>query len=78
MAMKFSIRDLILVTVIVAMGLGWYVHRRAMNAEYRRMDAENEILRSELLELRFPKMEPDGPHESVPFHTLEFIAPKEQ
>jgi hypothetical protein len=76
--MKFSIRDLILVTVIVAMGLGWYVHRRAMNAEYRRMDAENEILRAELLELRFPKMEPGEQYEAVPIHTLEFLAPKEQ
>jgi hypothetical protein len=75
--MKFSIRDLMLVTVIVALAVGWYVHHRAMHEEYRRMDAENEILRAELLELRFPKMEPEEPSEATRIHTLEFMTPRE-
>jgi hypothetical protein len=30
--MKFTIRDLFLVTVIVALGLGWWVDRSSVNA----------------------------------------------
>jgi hypothetical protein len=76
--MKFTIRDLMLLTVIVALAMGWWVHRRAMNEEYRRMDAENEALRDELLELRFPKMERGEASELVDggSHTLEWIPPK--
>ena len=33
--MRFSIRDLFLVTVIVALGLGWLVDRRAAGARER-------------------------------------------
>jgi hypothetical protein len=75
--MKFSIRDLLLVTVIVALAAGWWVHRRAMNDEFRRMDSENEALRDELLELQFPKME-RGEIPQVSdggTHTLEWILP---
>ena len=76
--MKFTIRDLLLLTVIVALAMGWWVHRRAMNEEYRRMDSENEALRDELLELRFPKMERgEIPQmsEDARTHTLEWIPP---
>lgn len=38
--MKFSIRDLLLVTMIVALGLGWGIERRALLAGKR--DAEED------------------------------------
>jgi hypothetical protein len=69
---------LLLLTVIVALAMGWWAHRRAMNEEYRRMDSENEALRDELLELRFPKMERgEIPQlsEDARTHTLEWIPP---
>jgi lipopolysaccharide biosynthesis regulator YciM len=34
--MKFSIRDLLLVTVIVALAVGWWADRRRMRQEVRR------------------------------------------
>ena len=73
--MKFSIRDLLLVTVIVALALGWWAHRRAMHGEYRRLESENESLRIELLEERFPKTEAALGSQSqvAPSHTLEWI-----
>ena len=75
--MKFTIRDLLLLTVIVDLAMGWWVHRRAMQDEYRRMDSENEALRDELLELRFPKMERGESSQVInDTHTLEWIPPK--
>jgi len=75
--MKFTIRDLLLVTVIVALALGWWAHCRTMNSEYRRLDSENEALRDELLELRFPRVEAaDSQSQVAPSHTLEWIPPK--
>ena len=38
--MKFSIRDIMLVTVIVALALGWWIERRALLAGKR--DAEED------------------------------------
>ncbi len=35
--MKFSIRDLLLVTVIVALALGWWVDRTRLARENRRL-----------------------------------------
>lgn len=74
--MKFTIRDLLLLTVIAALAMGWWAHRRGMNEEYRRMDSENEALRDELLELRFTKMERgEIPQVIDGSHTLEWIPP---
>jgi len=40
--MKFSIRDLLLVTVIVALAVGWWVdHNRASNVAFRQLQQEN-------------------------------------
>src|SRR3954467_9853840 len=36
--MKFSIRDLLLVTVIVALGVGWWVQRRQSQADALRIE----------------------------------------
>jgi hypothetical protein len=35
--MKFSIRDLLLVTVIVALAVGWWVDRAKLSREIRRL-----------------------------------------
>ena len=51
-----------------------------MKGEYRRLDAENEVLRGELLELRFPKSEPGEAsqvYEASGTHTLEWLPPTE-
>ena len=76
--MRFSIRDLLWLTVAVALVLGWLVHGRTMNNEYRRMALENESLRDELYEERLPKMEAaQVPQLIVPLkdQTLEWIPP---
>lgn len=36
--MKFSIRDLLLVMVIVALGLAWWVHARANAAKIKELE----------------------------------------
>jgi len=52
--MKFSIRDLLLVTVIVALTLAWWLDRRAWTRKLSDMEHENQIwqARAEELQLR--------------------------
>jgi hypothetical protein len=38
--MRFTIRDLVWLTVLVAMGLGWWVHARRAEAEKRRLQTD--------------------------------------
>ena len=73
MQLKFSIRDLLLVTLIVALAAAWWAHSRTMQSEFLRLHGENESLRDELRELRFPKMEPGEASEAMGTHTLEWI-----
>ncbi len=40
--MKFSIRDLLLVTVIVALAVGWWVDRASFHATIEKLDSEME------------------------------------
>ena len=35
---RFTIRELVLVTVIVALGLGWWLNRSHLNVDRRRAD----------------------------------------
>ena len=51
---KFSIRDLLLFTLVMALGIGWWAHQRELKNEHRQLQLENELFRDELLELRFP------------------------
>ena len=76
--MKFTIRDLLLVTMIVALVAGWWVHRRTMIREYIRLESENESLRNELEEERFPRIEAGNVPRSTVLPkdlTLEWILP---
>jgi hypothetical protein len=41
--MKFSIRDLLLVTVIVALAVGWWVDRAALTARVERLERFHRI-----------------------------------
>ena len=52
--MKFSIRDLLLVTVIVALALGWWLDHRAWVEAYSTKTHDNEIweARAEELQVR--------------------------
>jgi hypothetical protein len=57
--MKISIRDLLLVTVIVALAVGWWVEhcgRRMTEEEHKRLRLHAQELRDEL---RFAKLEYD-------------------
>ena len=38
--MRFTIRDLVWLTVLVAMGLGWWVHTRRYESEKRRLQTD--------------------------------------
>jgi hypothetical protein len=40
---KFTIRELVLLTLVAAMGLGWFVHWRAMEAGQRKVGKELEV-----------------------------------
>ena len=78
--LKFSIRDVILLTLVVAMGLGWWANHRAMQAE-------NELLREQVQKLQFltvggldsPEVKGvEGTHqtpERIRPQTLEWIPP---
>ena len=59
-AVKFSIRDLLLLTVIVAMAVGWWVDHRRQASEIKRLYYEQEYKRvmhvpQPLLQLAAPK-----------------------
>jgi hypothetical protein len=41
--MKFSIRDLLLVTVIVAFGLGWWLNRSRLHAKVRDLEFKSSV-----------------------------------
>jgi len=45
---RFSIRELVLVTVIVAMGLGWYADRHALWYKWAVADTRESMVRSYL------------------------------
>ena len=74
---KFSIRDVLLLTLVVALVVGWWAHHRAMSVEHRRLEVENEYLREQLLELQFPQVKRlDLPEEiEIQQQTLEWIPP---
>ena len=46
--MKFSIRDLLLVTVIAALAVGWWIDHRQRVAEARRLEENWNATKSEL------------------------------
>jgi len=47
-SMKFSIRDLFLVTVIVALVLGWWVDHRRQAAESERLKTPGIVIRGSM------------------------------
>ena len=76
--LSISIRELLLVTMIVALVAGWWVHHRTMIREYLRLESENESLRNELEEERFPRIEAGNVPRSTVLPkdlTLEWILP---
>jgi hypothetical protein len=52
--MKFSIRDLLLVTALIALGIGWMVDRYTIARRYERVVGANERLR-DLLDTADPQ-----------------------
>ena len=73
---RFSIRDLLLLTLVLGTGIGWMVNHRAMKNERHRLELENEYLKDELLELRFPTVQQDRSEAAdVNTHTLEWYPP---
>lgn len=53
---RFTIRDLLWLMVVVAMGLGWYSHfaheRKRLDAERAQIYAERDIMKAGLIEQR--------------------------
>jgi hypothetical protein len=56
--LRFSIRDLLLVTMIVALTVGWWVDRRAWTQKYSDKEHESEIwqTRTEELQVRADRL----------------------
>ncbi len=50
--MKFSIRDLLLVTFIVALAAGWWVDRRRLQGEVKKTEDERFFYFNELTKYR--------------------------
>ena len=77
---KFSIREVLLLTLVVALAFGWWVHHLAMRDQHIRLEVENEYLRDELTRVQFPKVENLGPPQVSAerggrTHTLEWLPP---
>jgi hypothetical protein len=45
--MKFSIRDIMLVTVIVALAVGWWVDRRQLAQTIKKQNEQLEVMRAQ-------------------------------
>jgi|SoiMethySBSTD1v2_1073268.scaffolds.fasta_scaffold2764578_2 hypothetical protein len=56
--MKFTIRDLLLVTAIVALAVGWWLDRSHLAQENRRLEMQEELRRNPLL-IREPERTPE-------------------
>jgi len=50
--MKFSIRDLFLLTVIAALGVSWWIDRQAMTRERAALQVERAALTKETVAIR--------------------------
>jgi len=50
--MKFSIRDLMWLTVVVALAVGWWVEHRRMSAELDLVGLQNTQLKSDIVDLK--------------------------
>jgi hypothetical protein len=68
--MRFSIRDLVWVTVVVAMGLGWWVSYRALNA--KRLEAVGQVQRHRET-LSHVKLTTDAWHEQFKMHGINIL-----
>lgn len=73
---RFSTRELLLLTLVVGTGIGWWADRRSMQSDSHRLALENEYLKDELLELQFPNVQQDeSPAAARSSHTLEWYPP---
>jgi hypothetical protein len=50
---RFTIRELVLLTLVVALGFGWWISDRLLHQEWRKLQNENWLLRSEVTKMRY-------------------------
>jgi len=62
---RFTIRELVLVTLVVALAVGWWRHDRSLRHELRNQQSELYALRGKLMELRF-SFDPEPPESPTP------------
>jgi len=57
---RFTIRELLLLTLVVGLALGWWVHGRSLHQELRNQQDELYVLRGYAMSMRFA-FDPERP-----------------
>jgi hypothetical protein len=74
---RFTIRELVLLTLVVAMGVGWWLNWLADRRQLERASSKSEMLREELQLILYHYEQDTGKRIGIQLPDGEFIRSKE-